>query len=150
MALFVLRKLILQTCMHSHPVGLDVWFLIGPFVYFHTLCANSKGSGETAWMRRLAWAFAGRLCDKYHNIMSWLFKHAIVLNVTSKVLPYNCLKPTWESIERTSTYVCKLKSTAKWIGDAGSEQWPIVFNGHVTNAIFLWKFVFLLIRSDAI
>ena len=36
--------------------------------YFHT----SWGSGETAWMRRLAWAFAGRLCDKYHNLMSWL------------------------------------------------------------------------------
>ena len=36
------------------------------------MCANSKGSGETVWMRRLAWAFAGRLCDKYHNLMSWL------------------------------------------------------------------------------
>ena len=34
--------------------------------------ANSKGSGETAQMRRLGWAFAGRLCDKYHNLMSWL------------------------------------------------------------------------------
>ena len=29
-------------------------------------------SGETAWMRSLAWAFAVRLCDKYHNLMSWL------------------------------------------------------------------------------
>ena len=37
-ALFVLRKLILQTCMHSHSVGLDIWFLVGPFVYFHTAC----------------------------------------------------------------------------------------------------------------
>ena len=36
MALFVLLKLILQIRMHSHPVGLDVWFLGGPFVYFHT------------------------------------------------------------------------------------------------------------------
>ena len=36
------------------------------------MCANSEGSGETARMRRLAWAFAGRLCDKYHNLMSWL------------------------------------------------------------------------------
>ena len=34
--------------------------------------ANSEGSGETARMRRLAWAFARRLCDKYHNLMSWL------------------------------------------------------------------------------
>ena len=35
---FVLRKLILQTRKHSHPVVLDfVWFLVGPFFYFHTL-----------------------------------------------------------------------------------------------------------------
>ena len=36
------------------------------------MCANSKGPGETARMRRLTWAFAGRLCDKSHNLMSWL------------------------------------------------------------------------------
>ena len=54
--LFVLRKLILQTRM----LRLDVWFLVGPFVYFHTFCV------------RTAWAFAGRLYDKYHNLMSWL------------------------------------------------------------------------------
>ena len=33
-----LRKLILQMHMPSHPVELDVWFFIGPFVYFHTSC----------------------------------------------------------------------------------------------------------------
>ena len=33
------------------------------------MCANSDDSGETA---RIAWAFAVRLCDKYHNLMSWL------------------------------------------------------------------------------
>ena len=38
MVLFVLRKLILQTCMHSHPIGLDVQFLVGPFFHCHTLC----------------------------------------------------------------------------------------------------------------
>ena len=36
------------------------------------MCANSEGSGETARMRRLARAFAGRLCDKCHNLMGWL------------------------------------------------------------------------------
>ena len=36
--LFVLRELILQTCMCSHPVGLDVWILVGPFVCFHISC----------------------------------------------------------------------------------------------------------------
>ena len=40
MALFVLRKFILQTRMRSHPVGLEVWFLVGPFVYFHTSCVR--------------------------------------------------------------------------------------------------------------
>ena len=42
MALFVLRKLILQTRMRSHPVGLEVWFLVGPFVYFHTSCMRKR------------------------------------------------------------------------------------------------------------
>ena len=36
------------------------------------MSANSEGSGETVRMRRLARGFAGRLCDKYHNLMSWL------------------------------------------------------------------------------
>ena len=41
MELFVLRKLILQTRMRSHPVVLDIWFLVGPFVYFHTSCVRT-------------------------------------------------------------------------------------------------------------
>ena len=41
MALFVLRKLILQTRMHSLPVELDVWFLVVPVVYFYTLCVRT-------------------------------------------------------------------------------------------------------------
>ena len=41
MVLFVLHKLILQTRMRTHPVGLDVWFLFGPFVYFHTSCVRT-------------------------------------------------------------------------------------------------------------
>ena len=70
MALLILRKLILQTRIRSHPMGLYVWFLVGLFVYF--MCANSEGSGETAWIFMLAWAIAGRISDKYHNLMSWL------------------------------------------------------------------------------
>ena len=64
MALFVLRKLILQTSMRSHPMGLDVWFLVVPFVYFHTLCVRTA--------KALASSFTGRLCDKYHILTSWL------------------------------------------------------------------------------
>ena len=74
------HKLILQTRMGSHPVGLEVWILVGPFVYF--MNANSEGSGRTARMRRLAWAFAGGLCDKYHKLMSWLF--SLFISLSSK------------------------------------------------------------------
>ena len=41
MVLFILHKLILQTHMHSHPVGLGVSYLVGPFVYFHTSCVRT-------------------------------------------------------------------------------------------------------------
>ena len=61
MALFDFRKLIFQTRMRSHQVGLFVWFLVGPFF----MCANSEGSNETTRMRRLAWAFAGRLWENW-------------------------------------------------------------------------------------
>ena len=78
MVLFVLHKLILQTHMHSNPTGLDVSVLVGPVVYFHTLCANSEGYGEQRrlWQNwvdvqaRLSLQF--RQCDRYHNLMSWL------------------------------------------------------------------------------
>ena len=58
------------------------------------MCANSEGSGETARMRRHAWAsdeiapmrrlaraFAGCLCDKYHNLMSWLILSQVMYNL---------------------------------------------------------------------
>ena len=71
--LFVLRKLILQMRMRSHPI--DVWIRLLPYI----ICANSEGSGEIARMRMLAWAFAGRLCHKCHNLMSWL-KYSISMS----------------------------------------------------------------------
>ena len=95
---FVLCKLILQKRMHSHPVGLDVWFLVGPFVSFHTfMYANSEGSGETARMRRLVWALVGRLCDKYHNLKSWLIWCIIPY---AWVTPWMCLK-----VQMTKIYI---------------------------------------------
>ena len=69
MALFVLHKL-----MHAQPSSAARCLIFGQTLrllpYF--MCVNSEGLEETARMRRLAWAFAGRLCDKYDNLMSWL------------------------------------------------------------------------------
>ena len=44
---WLFRKLILQTRMRSHPVGLDVLFLGGPFVYFYTSCVRTAKTLET-------------------------------------------------------------------------------------------------------
>ena len=63
MVLSVLSKLIFQTRMRSHLVGLDVWFLAGPFVYFHTSCvrtakalARCAGSPEPSLVAYVLWA----------------------------------------------------------------------------------------------
>ena len=83
MALFALSRVILQ-------IGLD-GLMFGRTLrlrpYF--MGANSEGSGETVRMRRLAWAFAVRLCDKYHN--RWLnyctFQQSLIatLRKTTKI-----------------------------------------------------------------
>ena len=68
-----LRKLILQTHMSSHPLRQDVWFLVGPFVYFHTSCVQTaKALARLRGWRRPVRVFAGRLCDKHDNLISWL------------------------------------------------------------------------------
>ena len=73
MALFILHKLILKTRMHSHPVGLDIYFVWSdPSSNSILHVCSSEGSGETERMRKLTRAFAGRICSKYHNLMSWL------------------------------------------------------------------------------
>ena len=72
MVLFVLRKLNLQTHMRSHPIGLDIWFWSDSRLLPYFKCVNSEGSGETARMRRLAWAFAGRPCDNYSHELAHL------------------------------------------------------------------------------
>ena len=33
--------------------------------------ANTEGTGEIVRLRRLAWAFAFRLCDKYTTLTTW-------------------------------------------------------------------------------
>ena len=59
-----------------------LFFLFFFFFFFFLVCpklpqglyymsANSKSSGETALKRRLAWAFAGRLCNRYPFLTCW-------------------------------------------------------------------------------
>ena len=39
--LFIHHKLIFQMRMCNHPVAIDAWFLVGPFIYFHTSCVEA-------------------------------------------------------------------------------------------------------------
>ena len=57
---------------HAQPSNGATRLILHLLLYF--MCVNSKGSGKIARMHSLAWAFAVRLCSKYHNLMSW-FKY---------------------------------------------------------------------------
>ena len=64
--LIVFRFVVLQMRMSSPLLGLQTCLFAWSFLKVSTTCLRTaKGSGETALMRSLAWAFAGRLCDKY-------------------------------------------------------------------------------------
>ena len=85
-----LHKLLLQTRIRSHPVGLDVWFLVGPFVYFHTSCvwtakaparlrgcAGSPEPSLVAYVISTSWAgsfrdnFRGNSNEYPHRLFLW-------------------------------------------------------------------------------
>ena len=74
MVLFILHKLTHSLNVHAQPSSgtrcLIFCQSLRLLPYF--MCANSEFSGETAWMRRPSWAFAGRICDKYYNLMSFV------------------------------------------------------------------------------
>ena len=87
--LFILRKLILQTRMRSHPVGLDVWFLDAPFVYFHISCVQTAkalvrlrgcaGSPEpslVAYVISTIVSWAGSFNLPYNIKFAWSFLHS--------------------------------------------------------------------------
>ena len=66
----------------------DFWSDLRLLPYF--MCANSEGSVETSRMRRLALAFASRLCDKYHNLMSWFILRYDVKYTRNPFLNIKC------------------------------------------------------------
>ena len=82
MALITLRKLILQTTMHSNPLGLHVWYLVRPFVYFHTLCV------------RIAKALA-RLRGCPVSPEPSLFAYAISSHELAQIPVFGVVRPGW-------------------------------------------------------
>ena len=116
MALFFLRKLILQTHMHSHPVGLDVWYLVGSFVYFHTSCVRTAkalarlrecaGSPEpslVAYVISTIISSAGSILFSF-CIQIWYLGLAVP-RVIRKINQWYSLKNETKIIENASTYL---------------------------------------------
>ena len=72
MVLFALRKLILQTRMRNHPMGLDFWCLVGPFFCFHTSCVRTaKALARYVISTKISWAGSFFLS---HAIWHYLFQ----------------------------------------------------------------------------
>ena len=83
--------------MCSHPVGLDVWFLVRPFVYFHI--SGVRTAKALARLRMLAWAFADHLCDKYHhNLSSWLIWANEQARTKLLTILLACEAPVWSGV----------------------------------------------------
>ena len=94
---FVLRKLILQTRMCSHPVGLAVLFLVRPFVYFHTWYMPTV----TALMRLRESAASPEpslVAYVISTIISWAGSNVVIIvskHQTTKVLIRLCKCAGW-------------------------------------------------------
>ena len=76
------------------------------------MCANSEGSGETARVRRLAWSFAGRLCDS--AIISWagLFISLQVCHEAAVRISFYCSKFMIES--DIQSFLLTPNTTTRW------------------------------------
>ena len=94
--LFVIRKVILQTRMRSHPVVLDVWCLIEPFVYFHTTCMRTAKA-----LARLRGCAGSPECSLVAYVISTIISYAgsflfclSVKHLSAKVIQICTLKYT--------------------------------------------------------
>ena len=64
--------------------------------------ASSEGSGQTAWMRRLAWTFAARMGDKYQIRLTrsnWECAKVMLWKLEI-VVPSFTMTKTWNNVEK--------------------------------------------------
>ena len=110
MVLFAPRKLILQTRMGSYPVGLDVWFLVGPFDYFHTSClrtakalAGLRGCASSPEPSLVAYMVS--------TIISWAGTFH-VLQLFLLMPQKDCNVLLWHSLETVSLFLSQIINRA--------------------------------------
>ena len=104
------------------------------------ICANSEGSGETAQMCKLAWTFAGRQCDKNHNLMSWLkYQRAQPCGLNSIFVVHylDTIITTLQSLYTTVLYNTVLDITHFSVGRP-TGQLRHLFSTHFTSYNTIW------------
>ena len=112
------------------------------------MCANSDGSGMTAQMRRFTWAFAGRLCDKYHNLMSWFileYTHKLSLSM-SKLTKWN-MRPGKTQIS-LCVHMCSVIRYFAWhkMGCKGT-KYKESYCSHPWSSVSMFAFPWHCVKS---
>ena len=134
MVLFCLRKLILQTRMCSHPVGLEVGFLVGPFVYFHT--SSVQTAKALARLPRCAGSpEPSMIAYVISAIISWAGSNQLTMFTTLFIrlsVQDRCINSLFKP-EQTSTF---------------DLMFPVFINGisMVTKMAGVWRQVLLLTK----
>ena len=78
--------------MPSHPVGLDVWFLVGPFLYFHNMW-TVKALARRCWCAGLPEHWL--VTDVISSIISWAGCNVVLHlgDVSKRCWLHNCQWP---------------------------------------------------------
>ena len=125
--------------LSSETRGLIFSWTLRLLPYF--MYANSQGSGGTAWMRRLTLAFAGRLCDKYHNRVSWLI---FLWPINVKYRYYTVMRTRGDALFVKTNFNCTL---GYYLGMISSFSFRRV---HSLKSIFVLYRIRLIICSYGI
>ena len=121
MVRFVLRKLILQTHMRSHPVGLDV-FLVGPFDHFHTSYVRTakalerlRGCTGSPELSLVAFVVSAVISMSWFKYTPYLFHWWTVIMSTTqrKLFTTYCIKPLFGSFSLYSIFLYVSRNMTK-------------------------------------
>ena len=127
--LVILCRLIIQTRMCSHPVGLDVRFFGRThhlLTYF--MCANSEGSGKTAQMHRLA--RASLVACVISTIISWAGS-IFLSSPHSYYSSYNLLRV---NLSQFLPYLFHISSSFRW----SFHKYKTMFSGKCFSLFLLY------------
>ena len=92
-----------DSCLNEYPVGLDVWFLVRPFVYFHTSCAKGKALASlrgslVAYVIStiISWAGSFRNQSFFQLYINWSTKWVLVCLIYQYLLVWRAHLKSWD------------------------------------------------------